>query len=321
VKEYQPTVSIIIPAYNSAATLLLCLNAVLRQTYPAEKTDIHIVNDGSSDNTAVLLQKASLPPRVKIHTHATNKGLVAARNTGIRHSAGEIVIFLDADMETQPDFVENHVKLHENHDVIGLLSALLPAPEHTVDKYQEYLYRSKRGAKKFPPKAPLPFKAFLFNCTSVKKNALKEVGLFDDRITRYGGEDTEFAYRLWQKYPQGLYYAPHIKVVHHHYRSFSDALSNVRIFGREVVPYLVRKHPEFDKLYGYSFICPVSGFRGFWKKIIGAVLKSGIVFTILKLFYHLVPYPVSNVFVRLLLASSLWQGISQSVKTDFSDRR
>lgn len=320
-KKYQPPVSIIIPAYNSAATLLLCLNAVLRQTYPAEKTDIHIVNDGSSDDTAVLLQKASLPERVKIHTHTANKGLAAARNTGIQHSAGEIVIFLDADMETQPDFVENHVKLHENPDVVGVLSALLPAQENPVDNYQKYLYRSKRGAKKFPAETPLPFHVFILGISSLKRQAIFDAGQFDDKISSYGGEDTEFAYRLWQKYPQGLYYAPHIKVVHHHYRPFSDALSNVRIFGREVVPYLVQKYPEFDKLYGYSFICPVSGFSGFLKKIIGAVLKSGIVFTILKLFYHLVPYPVSNVFVRLLLASSLWQGISQSAKTDVSDRR
>jgi len=314
-------ISLIISTYNSGQTLEICLNSVRRLHYSDITLEVLIINDGSNDNTASVLDALELPDNFHVHTHQSNKGLAAARNTGIKNATGNILIFLDADMELPPSFVEEHWKIHRNSRVVGVLSAIIAPKNQPQTKYQRYLYESRRGTLNYDPAEPLPFKAFLFNCTSVKKSALAEAGLFDDRITRYGGEDTEFAYRLWQKHPQGLYYAPHIKVVHHHYRSFSDALSNVRIFGREVVPYLVRKHPEFDKLYGYSFICPVSGFRGFLKKIIGAVLKSGIVFTILKLFYHLVPYPVSNVFVRLLLASSLWQGISQSAKTDFSDRR
>lgn len=314
-------ISLIISTYNSGQTLEICLNSVRRLHYSDIALEVLIINDGSNDNTTSVLDALELPDNFHVHTHQSNKGLAAARNTGIKNAVGNILIFLDADMELPPSFVEEHWKIHRNSRVVGVLSAIIAPKNQPQTKYQRYLYESRRGALNYDPAEPLPFKAFLFNCTSVKKSALAEAGLFDDRITRYGGEDTEFAYRLWQKYPQGLYYAPHIKVVHHHYRSFSDALSNVRIFGREVVPYLVQKHPEFDKLYGYSFICPVSGFRGFLKKIIYAVLKSGIVFTILKLFYHLVPYPVSNVFVRLLLASSLWQGISQSAKTDVSDRR
>ncbi|MDO9548068.1 MAG: glycosyltransferase family 2 protein [Candidatus Marinimicrobia bacterium] len=304
------TVSIIIPAFNATETLPRCLDSVLYQNYPADNINIHIVNDGSTDNIDDVLQKFSLPRHFKIHTHKTNQGLSAARNTGITNSGGEIIIFLDADMEVSPNFVKNHVQMHKRSNVVGVLSALLPAPENPIDKYQKYLYRSKRGAQKYPPLAPLPFHVFILGITSVKRFAISESGGFDYKISSYGGEDTEFAYRLWQKYPQGLFYAPHIKVIHHHYRPFNEVLNNVRTFGQDVVPYLVQKHPEFDRLYGYSFIYPPSTLSGLLKKVAGTVLKSKITFSILKLLYHLSPYPISNRFIRLLLASALWQGIA-----------
>jgi len=308
----QATVSVIVPAYNAAKTLAICLSSLLEQTYPINYTKIHIVNDGSTDNTDGVLKSLSLPEHVFLHNHTVNRGLAAARNNGIKNASGEIIIFLDADMEVPSDFIENHVNIHKKPDVIGVLSALLPAPENPVDKYQKYLYQSKRGAQKYPPQMPLPFHVFILGITSVKRVAITKAGGFDNEISSYGGEDTEFAYRLWQKYPQGLYYAPHIKVIHHHYRPLNEVLKNVLTFGHKVVPYLVQKHPEFDKLYGYSFVCPSSTLSGLLKNIVGIVLKSKITFTILILLYHLSPYPVSNRFIRLLLASALWHGIAGS---------
>ncbi|HDP67577.1 MAG TPA: glycosyltransferase [Candidatus Marinimicrobia bacterium] len=307
----RPYISIIIPAYNAQGTIRTCIRSVQVQNYSEKAFEIIIVDDGSTDNTVDLLESLSLADNVHIYTHNKNRGLAAARNTGIAHSKGNIIIFLDADMEVTTDFIESHVKLHQNPMVQGVVSDLLPAPEFPNDKYQKYLYRSRRGAKKYPADSPLPFTVFLFNCTSVKKKTLDQVGLFDDQITRYGGEDTEFAYRLWQKYPEGLYYAPHIKVVHHHYRPFNKVLKNVETFGREVVPYLVQKHPEFDKLYSFSFIFPSKSLRGIAKKLIGKLVISDFSRYFLTALYHLLPYPFSNRIIRLRLAAALWCGIYQ----------
>lgn len=306
------SVSIIIPAYNSEKTLETCLISVLRQTYPSDKTDIHVINDGSTDNTDKILRKMAIGKNIFIHTLRQNSGLASARNTGVQNSTGDIVIFLDSDMEVTTDFVENHVRFHEKPDVIGVLSAILPAPENPLDKYQKYLYFSRRGAKKYAVQSPIPFNVFILGITSVKRHAIISAGGFDDLITSYGGEDTELAYRLWQKFPDGLFYAPHIKVIHHHYRPFCSVLENVSTFGQNVVPYLVNKHSEFDKLYGYSFIFPPKTVIGLLKKITGIVLKSRLVNSIIKFLYHIFPYPGSNIFIRLLLASALWRGIARS---------
>lgn len=308
------TVSVIIPTYNSAKTLPVCLASLGNQSYPKSKVEIIIVNDASTDNTLKILNRLELPPNTKIISHNSNEALAAARNTGVRNASGEIFIFLDADMEMPDNFIEEHVISHRKSGVIGVLSAIKPSTNNPYDKYQRYLYEARRGASKFGAGTPLPFHVFLFNCTSLKKQAPEKVGLFDDAIKYYGGEDTEFSYRLWQKYPEGLYYAPHIKVIHHHYRPFNEALNNIQTFGKEVVPYLVQKHPEFDKLYRYSYIKSRTGLLSKIKRFPGIILKSTASFQILKFCYHLFPYPISNVFVRLLMAAALWRGISQSPK-------
>ncbi len=311
--EHKKTkVSIIIPAYNAAKSIETCLSALLQQTYSTANTEIHIVNDGSDDNTLNVLEVLNLPDYVYIHTHNKNRGLAAARNTGIVHSKGDIIIFLDADMEVFSDFIAAHIAYHEKPGVIGVVSALIPDLENPPDKYQKYIYSAKRGAKKYPGDSPLPFHVFIMGVTSIKSEVLKKTGFFDDQITRYGGEDTEFAYRLWQKYPEGLYYAPHIKVIHHHYRPFNEVLKNVETFGREVVPYLVQKHPEFDKLYGYSLIFPPQSFTGLIKNIAGKIATSGPTDNLLTAFYRLSPYPFSNRIIRLRLAAALLRGVRQS---------
>jgi len=316
-ENYQPTTSFIISAYNSASTLPVCLSSVLRLSYPPEKIEVHIVNDGSTDNTTDALKKLSLPGNFQIHTHESNRGLSAARNTGIRHSTGEILFFLDADMEVPKNYIQQHLNLLRKDRVIGVVSCLRPSLKNRYDKYQRYLYEAKRGAARYPFGSPLPFQAFIFCGTSVKKNAIDQTGWFDESITTYGGEDTEYSYRLWNQYPDGLFYSPEIQVIHHHYRSFRKALHTIEQFGKTVVPYLVKKHPVFEPLYGLSFLdYPTlhSIQNSKLKPLCGWILKSQITFQFFRLLYRITPYPLSNIIVRILMASSLLRGISQSLK-------
>jgi glycosyltransferase involved in cell wall biosynthesis len=316
-EKYQPVISFIISAYNSASTLPVCLSSVLRLSYPQGKIEVHIVNDGSTDNTTAVLKKLSLPGNFQAHIHESNRGLSAARNTGIRHSTGEILFFLDADMEVPENYVQQHLNLIRKDQVIGVVSCLRPSPKNRYDKYQRYLYEAKRGAARYPPGSPLPFQAFIFCATSVKKRAIDQTGWFDDSITTYGGEDTEYSYRLWNQYPDGLFYSPGIQVIHHHYRTFRKALDTIEQFGKTVVPYLVKKHPEFEPLYGLSFLdYPTlhSIQNSKLKPLCGWILKSHITFKFFRLLYRITPYPLSNIIVRILMASSLLRGISQSLK-------
>jgi glycosyltransferase involved in cell wall biosynthesis/SAM-dependent methyltransferase len=87
----QPLISVIIPCYNHGQYLPEAVASIWRQQYAA--TEIIVVDDGSSDNTRQISEQ--LEGVTYLYQH--NQGLSAARNTGIRASKGEYLVFLDAD--------------------------------------------------------------------------------------------------------------------------------------------------------------------------------------------------------------------------------
>ena len=91
----MPYLSVIIPAYNSEATLERCVRSVLDQTFV--DLELIIVDDGSTDSTPSLLRQFSEEDgRVRVFTQA-NSGVSAARNLGLSQAQGSYVAFLDAD--------------------------------------------------------------------------------------------------------------------------------------------------------------------------------------------------------------------------------
>ncbi len=92
--EAGPTVSVVIPAYNNARTILPLLDSVLAQT--ATPDEVLIVDDASTDQTPRLAATHALAPRIV--TMERNSGPSAARNRGVREARGEVVLFLDSDV-------------------------------------------------------------------------------------------------------------------------------------------------------------------------------------------------------------------------------
>ena len=86
-------VSVIIPAYNQGHYLAEAIQSVLKQTF--RDFEILVIDDGSTDNTAEITQGFS-DQRV-VYYYQPNKGLSAARNTGLRHARGEFISYLDSD--------------------------------------------------------------------------------------------------------------------------------------------------------------------------------------------------------------------------------
>lgn len=89
----EPLISVIMPVYNAGQYIREAINSVIEQTY--KKWELIIVNDGSTDNSEEVIFEIS-DPRIK-YAKQTNKGVSAARNTGLSLRSGGIVCFLDAD--------------------------------------------------------------------------------------------------------------------------------------------------------------------------------------------------------------------------------
>jgi glycosyltransferase involved in cell wall biosynthesis len=92
-------VSVVIPAYNEAATIGECLRRVAALELD---TEIVVVDDGSTDGTGAAADAAGVPG-IRVLAHDANRGKGAAVRTGIASTTGAIVLILDADLEYDPD--------------------------------------------------------------------------------------------------------------------------------------------------------------------------------------------------------------------------
>ena len=109
-RETPPLISIIIPAYQHAKEISLCLESIFLQTY--HQYEIIVVNDGSTDNTLDVLKQYS--QRITVITQ-NNRGGNAARNRGFEISKGEYVLFCDADVIMRKDFLERSIEALQRH--------------------------------------------------------------------------------------------------------------------------------------------------------------------------------------------------------------
>lgn len=97
-------ISIIVPAYNTAPWLKRCLDSLLNQTY--ENLEIIVVNDGSQDDTAAVLDCcAEESSRIRA-IHQENSGVTAARLRGLREAKGDWIGFVDGDDVVEPDMYQ-----------------------------------------------------------------------------------------------------------------------------------------------------------------------------------------------------------------------
>ncbi|WP_132055516.1 glycosyltransferase family 2 protein [Pseudocnuella soli] len=115
-KASAPTISVIIPCYNHGKYLQQAIDSVNSQA--GVHTEIVVVDDGSSDNTKEV---AGQNGEVK-YIYQTNAGLSAARNTGIKESNGEYLLFLDADDWLLPGALQINLRLMEQHPEAAFVS-------------------------------------------------------------------------------------------------------------------------------------------------------------------------------------------------------
>lgn len=110
----NPKVSIIIPAYNIAPYLERCLESVRRQTY--EKLQIMIIDDGSIDQTGKIADSYAEKDKRFHVIHKENRGVSAARKTGLEQAVGEYIGFVDGDDYIEPEMYEKLVDLAIEYD-------------------------------------------------------------------------------------------------------------------------------------------------------------------------------------------------------------
>jgi glycosyltransferase involved in cell wall biosynthesis len=122
--------SIIMPAYNEAATIE---EIVVRVLQSPEDLELIVVDDGSTDDTAVIVKRiAAQDGRVNVVQHETNRGKGAAVRSGLAVARGEVVVIQDADLEYDPSDYPSLLRPLERDDADAVFGSRYLGPHSSV---------------------------------------------------------------------------------------------------------------------------------------------------------------------------------------------
>ncbi|MFF3441215.1 glycosyltransferase family 2 protein [Streptosporangium sp. NPDC002721] len=224
-----PLVSVVVPNYNYATSLELCLRALQEQTY--RPIELIMVDDGSTDDSVAVAERLGV--RV-VHTER-NMGVAGARNLGITHARGEILVFVDSDVAAYPDAVEVAVGMLAADPRLGAVCSIHdPEPlirDSLVEEYRALQYYYWTASSEGPI-------SFLFPAmVAMPRHVYDEVGPFNTRLRET--EEVDYGHRLTQRYDMVL--TSKVRSRHDHDDELSKLLRKLFKRGRARVPLYARR--------------------------------------------------------------------------------
>jgi GT2 family glycosyltransferase/glycosyltransferase involved in cell wall biosynthesis len=253
-------VSVVVPTHNRKAILLECLRALGRQSVLPSEFEVLVVDDGSTDGTEAAVAAESFPFPLRYHRQA-NQGPGPARNWGIAHAQGELVLMIGDDIIAGERLLEHHLLAHARRPEPGaaVLGHTDWAPWLSVTPVMAYVCGegTQQFAYDYIPRLPrLDYRFFYTSNISLKRRFLQdalEAGIGFDPCFRHAAyEDSEFAYRLE---PRGLaiHYCAEARAVHDHWMDLESFCRREHRVGQMAVVFY-RKHPGLDPVLQVSWI-------------------------------------------------------------------
>lgn len=188
ISKKKQKVSVVIPAYNEEKDILACLESLMKQSY--KNLEVIIVDDGSKDNTRKIVKSFGDRHKNVFLIKNNHQGPGASRNLGAKKSKGEILVFVDADMTFDENYIKNLVRPFQLYkDIIGTTHSYEVAIN--TDNLWSNLWGKERVKHKSQKnvKKPKFLKGHIFRAIDKKK--FLDLGGFDPR---YGYADDQ---SLW----------------------------------------------------------------------------------------------------------------------------
>ncbi|WP_436344717.1 glycosyltransferase [Natronorubrum sp. FCH18a] len=218
-------VSVIIPSYNDPKGTRTTIESLSNQLY--EKYEILPVDNNSTDKTGDVIQNLTEQnPNLVTPLEETDvQSSYAARNTGIEHASGDVLLFLDADMWVSETWVRDMATVLEcnDYDYVGCnVEVVVNDQPNLWERYEQSL--------SFPVESYLERKYFVPTCAlAVRREVFEEIGRFEHRLE--SGGDKEFGQRVHRAgFDQG--YAESITAYHPARDSLAELRSKAQRIGR-----------------------------------------------------------------------------------------
>lgn len=194
-------VSIIITCYNREKFIGRAIRSAISQRYPTGDFEIIVVDDGSTDSSREIIK--DFGDAIISIFHEKNKGLPAARNTGIRRAKGRFVVHLDSDDYLHEDLIH----IEELHLAYNSDWGAVTCDYVEVDEHENHLVR--RDSASHPIACGIMF----------RKENLIEIGLYDEAMRLCEDEELRSRY-------ESLYQFGHVKLPLYRYTKHENNITN-----------------------------------------------------------------------------------------------
>ena len=285
------SIDIIIPCYNVEQDIEKCILSLSSQSYPKNKYHCYFINDYSNDKTGEILDKYYKEKNITIIHHEKNKGLSAARNTGVNQGNSELIAFLDGDMMVENNWIESFLP-YFSKNTIAVMGDNIPPSNVKLNPMEKYYFGNNRGARQFNDGDNVSFQYMLYGNAMIRRNSLIECGLFDENITKYGGEDTDLSAKIWDKHPNSFIFSKNSTAIHFHRRTLKGFCLSMNIYGKYNLPVLMKRYPHYEKELGADWIYSIKGY----------LLFNSILYLIIKSIYSVMPL---QIFIRYMVIHSV----------------
>jgi GT2 family glycosyltransferase len=227
-----PFVSVIVPVRNGGSTLGDCLTSLLRSEFPAERREILVVDNGSTDRTVEVA--SAFPVRV---VSEPRRGRSHARNRGIKEARAELIAFTDADCVVARRWLAELLIPFAEDGAAAAAGRTLAFPPRTAP--ERYEARRRAARSEWPAHHAVPY--FQFENAAVRREVFERVGDFDPRFDG-GAEDIDLAWRFFQAGYE-LSRVPNAIVLSRHRTSVRELFRRHVGYGHGQAS-LLRKHPN-----------------------------------------------------------------------------
>lgn len=207
----QPIISVVMLTFNEGERLRQTVLG-LKKTLPA-RSEIVVVDDGSTDDSTRFLDSARAPARV---VRTRRLGTAMARNAGVRHSQGEVVLFADAHITVPGNWWSEMLAALDRPKAGAVAPSVSDLTERECRGYGIRLQGPDLMIEWLPPRRSTPYRVALLPgcCLGIRRETFESIGGFDEGLIRWGGMEHELGVRLWlQGYEMWL--VPAIDCVHY----------------------------------------------------------------------------------------------------------
>lgn len=236
-KTPKHMISVIIPAYNAESTIQACLHALNCQTgIDRSNYEIIVVDDHSTDNTAVICEQDESICLIKLRGHDGPKGASTARNKGLRAAQGNIICFTDADCEPTPDWLCNLIQPFSDPEIAGCKGIYATKQTELIARFIQIEYEDKYDRLRKQERIDF--------IDTYSAGYLREVLLDNDGFDElfHYAEDVELSFRLATRGYQFVF-QPNAVVYHNHPNTFRSFL-NKKFWNGYWRTQTVRRFPE-----------------------------------------------------------------------------